>query len=613
MKTHILGAALALAMLFGPATTPVAAAEPPPDIASYRIEAAYDPVSHTITASETATYVNRTDVAIPDLVLHLYLNAFRSDDTLWMREAGPGHRGFSADDAHPGWSRIKSMRLSDGTPLDWEPIDADATLIRVELDAPVPPGDEISIELAFEAQLPRIAARTGWAADGDFVMAGQWFPKFGVWEGSASDAEVGMWNAYPFHANSEFFADFGAYDVTVTLPQGWRIAGTGAQVGVPLTNDDRTVTHAFHADHVIDFAWSASPLFRTLTRQAGDVTITLVYPRGQRSMARRAMVATLEALELYGSWYGPYGQGLYDTLTVVVVPPDAGGAGGMEYPTLFTVGAYAGAGMPRCIRILEVEVVHELAHQWFQTMVATNEAEEPWLDEGFADYSTARAMRELTGGDVVTCGGWTLSYLGMQRMSYIAMPRSPMAGRAWDFGAMDYGIATYAKPVVALSTLERLVGDDAMIAFLRAYVDAYAFKHPGAEDVRTVMVDTLGEDHAAWFFDGAVGTADTLDARATPTNTGTSAATREGNLCVPVPVQVTTAEGTTSIAWPCDGPLEIDGDWLTVEIDPDRTNLLDPNLANNVAQARTAWAPVLGAWVRTIRALQSPFAGGWLR
>ena len=623
MRIGINRTMLSLAAVIGGllTATPAATAEPPPDVASYEIEAAYEPADHLIIAREAATYTNLTDTAIPNLVLHLYLNAFSNPDTLWMREAGPVHRGYAYSPAYPGWIRIDEILLEDGAVLEWAPIDGDATLVRVDLPQPVQPGDSVRVEITFEAQLPRVFARTGWAdapgagapaeGGGDFVMAGQWFPKFGVWE-------EGGWNAYAFRANSEFYADFGSYDVALTLPEGWRVGATGVPAGELIANADGTVTHTFHADHVIDFAWSASPRFKTLAEQAGGVEVTVFYLPGQRSEANRVMAAALQGLELYQEWYGAYGRGLYDALTVIVVPPSAGGAGGMEYPMLFTVGATVPAGMPRCVRMLEVETVHELGHQWFQSMVATNEAEEPWLDEGFTDYSTARAMRELDGGDAIACGGWTLSYLGMQRISYVAMPDTPMAGHAWEFG-MEYAIATYSKPVVALSTLERYVGELAMLEFLGTYVDRYAFRHPSADDVRAVMSETLGAETTAWFFDEVVNSGATLDAQVFATAASGDAAVRRGDLCLPVTVKVTTASGSEIVDWPCDGALKVAAeDWVGVEVDPERVMLLDLNLANNATQEGTDWGPRfsarwVGALVRVTQALQSLFAGAWRR
>ncbi len=582
---------------------------PPPDVASYDIAARYDPATHIITGQQTATYVNRTAAAIPTLVLHLYLNAFRSADTLWMRESGTQMRGYSYDPDAPGWIQIDHIALADGTALTVKALDADATLVEATLPQPVAPGEAVVVDIAFTAQLPRAFARTGWADGGDFMFGGQWFPKFGVWEEAARNA--GAWNAHPFHANSEFYADFGRYDVALTLPQDWVVAATGTGEATVTPNADGTATHTFSAAHVIDFAWAASPKFRELTREMDGVAVRVFYYPQQRAMAQRALRATVGALPLYNAWYGTYGKGLYPQLSVVITPLDASGAGGMEYPTLFTVGALAGT-TPPCVRFLEVETVHELAHQWFQAVVATNEAEEPWLDEGFTDYSTVRAMHALYAGALYDCGGWRFSYLGMGRMNYALFAETPMAGAAWDFDSMTYGIAAYAKPLLALTTVERTVGEAAMLCFMRAYFDRYAFAHPRAEDVRAVMTETLGADVAAWFFDALVYGDGALDARVTALN-GAATVERQGDACIPTTVKVTRGwrGETESIPWPCDqATLTLGDNPRTVEVDPDHAIVLDQNLVNNGLRRAPDLATWLGIVARWMRALQDFFWGG---
>lgn len=576
----------------------------PPDVASYAIDARYDPETHTIRATETLTYTNRTDIAIPDLVLHLYLNAFRSEETLWMREAGPAHRGYGYGANAPGWIRIDEISLPDGTGLSTAAVDTDETLVRAILPRPVAPGEALVVEMAFTAQLPRVFARTGWADDGDFVMAGQWFPKAGVWE-------QGAWNAHPFHASSEFYADFGAYDVALTLPEGWVVATTGVAVGEPTSNRDGTATQRFAAQYVIDFAWGASPHFRTQSTMSGGVHVEVLHYPGARAAARRVMQATVDGLQLYGAWYGPYGGGLSPELTVILTPEDAGGAGGMEYPTLFTVGAMGSKFAPACFRMLEVETVHELAHQWFQSVIATNEAEAPWLDEGFAEYSTTRAMDELFGGAMSTCGGWTLSYLATRRLEYVLAPETPMTGTAWDLGDA-WVTATYSKPVLALMTLERQVGEAAMATFLETYAGRYAFAHPTEADLRAVMAETLGDDITAWFFEDIVESTATLDAQVKVTENDSISLDRAGDLCVPVTVRAVDDGETVESEWPCDASEGTDLDEMlaAVVIDPERDAALDLNLANNGLRQTPDWAAWLGLIVRAIRVLQLVWGAG---
>ncbi|MEJ5311763.1 MAG: M1 family metallopeptidase [Anaerolineae bacterium] len=596
-------------LLRAPAPSLGQATVPPPDVASYTIVAAYDPQTHTLTGQQTAMYHNHTTVPIPTLVFHLYLNAFRSAETLWLRESDLRLRGYSFDPNAPGWIRIDQIALADGTALTVKPLDDDETLVEVALPQPVAPGASVSVDIAFTAQFPKAFARTGWADGGDFIFGGQWFPKFGVWE--ENERHGGAWNAYPFHANSEFYADFGRYDVALTLPQGWVIAATGTAAPTAKANADGTVTHTFSAEHVIDFAWTASPKYREMTRKVEGVDVRVVYYPRQRAMARRALQATAGALPLYHAWFGAYGKSLYPHLTVVIVPPDAGGAGGMEYPTLFTVGALGGM-MPACVRMIEVEAVHELGHQWFQSVVATNEAEEPWLDEGFTDYATIRAMNALYDGAIMDCLGWNFSYLAMHRLQYIMYPDTPMAGAAWDFDSLQYGIATYSKPALALTTVERTVGEAAMQRFLSTYFDRYAFAHPRAEDVRAVMEETLGAEVTTWFFEQLVHGNATLDMRVV-TLDEQATLEREGDLCIPTTVRVTRSgrQAPETLAWPCDTPtLTIDGAPRLVEIDPAGAIVLDRDLANN--QLRRAPDPATGAGlaVRWLRFWQDFLWGG---
>lgn len=580
----------------------------PPEVASYIIAARYDPDTHQLTGQETIRYTNRTDAAMSDLVFHLYLNAFRSQNTLWMQEAGPEHRGYTFYPTENGWSRIESLALADGTPLELDALDADETLVRAMLSQRVLPGETVTVNLAFTAQLPRVFARTGWADDGDFVMAGQWFPKPGVWEATG-------WNAYPFHANSEFFADFGDYDVAVTLPAGWVTGATGLSTGAPQRNADGTETHRFRAEHVIDFAWTASPHFREQLREVEGVTIRTLYYPSARATARRIMSATEGAFRLYSEWYGPYGMGFYPQLTVVAVPPDAGGAGGMEYPTLFTVGALEyGVPLPGCFKITEAETVHELGHQWFQSVVATNEAEDPWLDEGFTDYLTVRAMNALYDGAMLDCWGWNFSYLGSRRIEYQLFPDLPMAGAAWNFGPTDYGIAAYSKPATALSMLERTVGEEAMLRFMRAYYERYAFGHPDSAAVQAVMAETLGQETADRFFQDWVYGNGTLDWSVQDLGATEALIRRQGAACAPTMARLELrGAAPEERALPCDSSdivVSADAPLLAVEIDSDQALLLDQNLVNNGLRQTPDWAAWLGLSTRMALFLQDFFLGG---
>jgi len=351
---------------------PVHAPAAPVDVASYDIQVTLDPAQKMLIGRERLTYVNVSSDALLELPFHLYLNAFSGPDTVFMQESGGQARGYLADLQSPGWIRVDAIELAGQSLLERLAYNHDATVMTVTLPAPLLPGASLNLDLAFQAQLPRVFARTGWADD-DFFMVGQWFPKIARYDASG-------WHAWPFHAKAEFYADFGMYDVAITLPAGFVVGATGLSQG-SLRNPDGSQTLKFHADHVIDFAWTASPHYRRIVRQVGDIELELLYQPENWAYVERYVTAATQALEFLAEKVGPY---MYPRLTVVDTPSDAPGAGGMEYPMLVTggIGALGFSELPGG-RMYEVEVVtlHEVTHNWFGMVVATNEAEEPWLDE----------------------------------------------------------------------------------------------------------------------------------------------------------------------------------------------------------------------------------------
>jgi len=227
------GCALALALCATAATATGAprAAEPLSDRAvSYQISVRLDPGPHTLEGEQSLTWRNTTTRPADELRFHLYLNAFKNDRTTFMKESGGIHRGNRMREDGWGWIDLLSLRRHDGADLlpaaeFIRPDDANAgdeTVLRVPLAEPVAPGATIDLDMAFSARLPRVFARTGYKGNYHFVA--QWFPKIGVLE------EAG-WNCHQFHYNSEFFADFGTYDVSITVPSEFVVGATGVRSG----------------------------------------------------------------------------------------------------------------------------------------------------------------------------------------------------------------------------------------------------------------------------------------------------------------------------------------------------------------------------------------------
>jgi len=613
VSTLVIGAVLALALglqttaLSAPGLPAPAGSSPSPlPVASYAIDVALDVEQKTLTGHEIITYTNTTAEPIPDLVFHLYLNAFRDQNSLFLRESGQAHRGFDWSPELAGWIQVANLSLAGATPapLALHEIE-DGTLARAALPVLVAPGTQLVVELDFTAQLPRVFARTGYVDD--FYMVGQWFPKLGVWES-------GAWNAHPFHANSEFYADFGNYDVRLTLPAGYVTGATGLPQSTT-ENGDGTQTVHYYAVGVIDFAWTACPRFRIAAQQSGGVELLYLYLPEHRWTVRRTMAAASAAMDLYGQWFGPYA---YSRLTIVDVPDEGQGAGGMEYPTLITagtldlVGGPAGMIIGRASRLLELVVTHEVAHQWWQSTVAFNEAEEPWLDEGLADYATTRAMEAAYGVDtsLLDIAGLRVGALEMRRFDYLSAPQVPMAGRAWEFDAMEYGVAAYAKPVLALRTLERVLGDETMLAVLSEFTRRYRFAHPTAADLRAVAEEVSGRD-LAWFFDGLVAGDGVLNYRLAALDAHSVTVARQGDLVLPTELLITFSDGSTllqpwdgresqrTFTYPDHPPLR------SAIVDPERSLQVDLAWADNGLSRRPEPAAWLALFTRLLYTLQN--------
>ncbi len=570
-----------------------------PDIASYDIQVRLDVEQRLLEGQEIITYVNTTQEPIPDLVFHLYLNAFRDENSLFLSESSLQHRGKVFDPESNGWVEVDAVSLLDGTGLELELLE-DGTLARAELPQPVAPGERVQVVMSFRSKLPLVFARTGWALDaqGDpFFMVGQWFPKLGVWE------EEG-WNAYPFYSNAEFYADFGTYDVAITLPESYETAASGMPVSSqPADEGMKTVT--YRAEDVIDFAWAASPNFQTTSRQVGNVELLYVYLPEHEWTVERVLDAGEAALVHFGEWYGPYP---YQRLTVMDTPDEGQGAGGMEYPTLVTAGTMSLLGLGPELgqagieRSLELVTIHEIGHQWWQSMVAFNEVEEPWLDEGFTDYSAVRLARELYGDEsAITAGGVEVSYLDLRRMEYQISPQVPMYGKAWEFDSLQYGVASYSKPALSLLTLEGVLGEETMLEIMSTFFERYRFSHPSTEDFRQVAAEVNGED-VAWFFDGLVYGGDTVNYRLTGIDEHSFTVQRSGELAVPVEILVTFEDGETMMV-PWDGA-ETERTFTypdrivhIAEIDPERKILIDLVWSDNglARQVNSAsWLALLG-------------------
>lgn len=494
--------------------------------ANYTIEARLDPEKHTIDGTLVLDWRNISDVAVERFPFHLYWNAFRNNLSTSARGEGRRAARFNSGGDPTrgfGYTQIRSVRLLGEPEVDLTPSlryvqpdddnRDDRTVAEVAAPRPVRPGESVRFRIDWHSRIPYgDVGRAGFVHDYNFIV--QWFPKLGV-------IVNGQWNAHQFQPWSEFFSDYGVYDVALTLPSGFVVGATGGTPQETRANPDGSQTLRFRQEDVHDFAWVAS---RRMLERSGrfedpgypPVALRLLVQPEHAFLAERYLEATRICLRSYGSWGAPYP---YPQLTVVD-PAWNSASGGMEYPTLFTGGASLWS--PPELQSPEGVTIHECGHQFWYGLVGNNEFEEAWLDEGFNSYHDEKAAqlalgspawgrryfgvstpgRGSRGGIPVIAPGL---FVGRGEADLSALRRNgesdAMARRSWEYrNAASYTLNSYAKPALSLQTLEGLVGDATMTRILRTYARRYRFAHPTSQDFIGVVNQVTGKDYR-WFFD----------------------------------------------------------------------------------------------------------------
>ncbi|MBO4371626.1 MAG: M1 family metallopeptidase [Bacteroidales bacterium] len=617
-------------------------------IASYDITAKLDVDAKMITGSETLIWRNNTNDTVRELMFHTYLNAFKNSQSTYFIE-----RNIPFTDTVPssdwGYIDIQRMITSDGDMLFpdlhyIQPDDrnaADQTVMMVKLNEPILPGKEIKLSINFISKLPRIVQRTGYER-GDFYMVGQWFPKIGVYEPAGMRGRrTSGWNCHQYHYNSEFYADFGTYDVSITVPEKYRVGATGVLIK-EATDVDGNRTFQFHADDVIDFAWSASPRFMVMNDTWKGKGIRLLYMPEHGGQAERYMSAIKNAMEFLDQKIGEFP---YPSITIVDVPFYAQDAAAMEYPMLFTTTTLR--HLPSNIKLPEQIVVHEFAHNYFQSVVATNEFEEAWLDEGMAAFFEAEIMDKYYGdGSMLSAFSLPVGVSEYYRTNYTQWPNPAIAtidNYSWKYPTHTYDLMAYSKPMVMLKSLKGMMGEDLFYQALRDYFNKWKFQHPCTGDfvncinkAAATSPDLEVQKGYTWFFNSMLATDEVCDYKITSIKnesllTGIkgffddgfgkifkndSEETREyrssvfvqrmGTMIMPVEVLVTFENGDTQLfKWDGRGrckefAVSSSHKIVSAQIDPEGKNYCDINFVNNSYSLESFTSP---AWKYAVKVL----------
>ena len=530
----------------------VANAQKHPDYWQQRIDYTMDVSMNvedfTYKGSSTVQYSNHSPDTLTRVFFHLYFNAFRpgSDmDARLQSISDPDNRMVTENkesrisvlsEDEMGYLRVTQITQNQGAPLK---ASHEETILVVDLQTPLLPQSSTTLNLDFEGQVPLQIRRSGRnSEEGVALSMSQWYPKMVEYDHEG-------WHDYPYIAR-EFHGVWGDFDVKLTLDKSYTVAATGYlqnadEIGhgysdqeVRIRKNQKNLTWHFKADNVHDFMWAADPEYvhdRLVT--ADDVTLHFFY-KNKPELAenwKNLQPKTEEAMNFFNKHVGNYPYKQYSVVQ--------GGDGGMEYAmaTLIT----GDRPFPSLVGVM----VHELAHSWFQHVLATNEGKHSWMDEGFTSYISSLCMNSLMGRNQEH--PYAGSYRGYYALveSKMEEPQTTHSDR-YDKN-FAYSIAAYSKGSVFLAQLGYIIGKDALAKTLKRYYADYQFTHPTPNDfIRTA--EKVSGAHLGWYLNDFTKTTKTIDYAIELVKPGSSGASIElkriGGIGMPIDLVVSLNDGS---------------------------------------------------------------------
>ncbi len=388
---------------------------------------------------------------------------------------------------------VSDIYIND-RPIDSNSIDLSGTLLYVKLPARLPPSQMISIALKFKLKIPRVIMRFGYNTLGNYLLA-HWHPILcGYQNNQLQDFE--------YHANSEFFSNFSSYDVKLDIPADFAIGSTGEVMEV--SKDSARVIWQARADTVIDFAFACGPAFNVTEVDTMDIHLRYLLEKRHEKYLSSVEEMTAYSLSYDSEKFYKYP---YKTFTVVDF---RSGAQGMELPGMIVIAFPGITNFSIGKWMLDMTIAHEATHQWFYATVATNEAKEPWLDEGVTSYVTDRILS--SAGDTlseVSVMGYKLNLSILERtLALMLRAEYPIDLKSWDYPSDEsYAVAVYYRSALVFKTLEELLGRAGMDSALGAYAREYRFSNPTGGDFERAIETSAGIDLGRFYEQFISGTA----------------------------------------------------------------------------------------------------------
>jgi len=463
--------------------------------------------TNRLTGRQKLEYWNNSPDTLHRVFYHLYWNAFQPGS---MMDTRSRRQGTILNGQNPDWDgrvkdrianlkpdeigyqKVLSLKMN-GQPVSYEVLE---TILEVKLNKPILPGTKVVFDMEFEAQVPLQIRRSGRDNPSTKVRysMSQWYPKI-------CEYDYDGWHPNPYIAR-EFYGVWGDFSVNITLDKKYIIGGTGYlqnanQIGYGYETPGSKVTRPagdkltwkFTAPNVHDFVWAADPEFIHKTQKVrDDLTLHLFYKPTTASAAEweDILVQAAKALPYLEKNFGAYPWKQYSFIH--------GGDGGMEYPMatlLYGPGAW----------------LHEWLHSWYQGMLATDESQYAWMDEGFTQYAESRVEGWLAGENGFTSGDIYRGYFGLVRSGR----EEPLTTHADHFNTNSaYSSAAYLKGAVFIEQLGYILGAQQRDKVLMNYYNLWRFKHPNAADFIRVAEKTTGIE-LDWYKDYWVNSTKTID------------------------------------------------------------------------------------------------------
>ena len=475
----------------------------------YTMDVQMDVKTYQYTGTQKLIYTNNSPDELSRVFYHLYYNAFQPGSEMDIRLQNikdPDKRMMvdgksriaSLSESEMGYLHAESL-TQDGQPVSFT---EEGTILVVDLAKPIPSGGKTTLEMSFKGQVPLQIRRSGRnSSEGVALSMSQWYPKL-------SEYDFEGWHPNPYIAR-EFHGVWGDFDVKITLDKDYTVGGSGylqnpdeighgyETPGTKVKTKGKTLTWHFKAPKVHDFMWAADPEYiHDIYEMEDGPTLHFFYkdnPEFNENW-KNLQPKTAEAMKFFSNNVGKYP---YEQYSVV-----QGGDGGMEYAmsTLITGEREFGS--------LVGVMVHEMAHSWFQHVLATNESEHEWMDEGFTSFISSLCMNQIMEQNKQN--PFEGSYRGYYALvnSGLEMPQSTHADRYTTNFA--YGVSAYSKGSIFLSQLGYVIGQDKLMETIQKYFEDFKFKHPVPNDIKRTAEKVSGME-LNWYLTDWTQTTNTID------------------------------------------------------------------------------------------------------